>query len=216
MSAIKGQGSIIAVGSALSGSAINITAATKASPCVLTTSVMAFATNDIVVVTGIVGMTELNDRAFVVDTSASPSTKKATLQGVDSTAYTTYGSGGTAQKYTMSNVGTVKSIKGFDGQSSKIDSTHLLSRAKQFLLGLQDFGAVTIELLMDNTDTGQQYLRTAKSQQLIVPFSVTLSNGDTAAFLAGVEQFSFDGAEPDGVMAGSVSLIVSNEPAWFA
>lgn len=214
--AIKGQGSIIAVGSAVSGSAISISAATKASPCVLTTGVQAFATNDIVVVTGVVGMVELNNRAFVVDTSASPSTKKATLQGIDSTSYTTYVSGGTAQKYTMTNVGTVKSIKGFDGQSSEIDQTHLLSRAKEFQLGLQDFGNVSLEVLMDNTDTGQTYLRTAKSQQLVVPFSITLPNGDVAAFMAGVKQYTFDGAQPDGTMSGAVTLRVTNEPAWFA
>jgi len=214
--AIKGSGTVLAVGSAVSGSAIAITAATKASPCVLTTAVQAFSVNDIAVVTGVLGMTDINNRAFALDTTASPSTKKATLQGVDSTAYGTYVSGGTIQKYTMTTIGSVKTAKGFDGQSSEIDSTNLASKAKEFLLGLQDFGQVTMDLIVDNTDAGQTYLRIAKEQQLIIPFSITLSNGDITAFMAGVKQFSFDGVQPDGIVTGSVSLRVSNEPAWFA
>lgn len=213
---IKGSGAVLAVGSAVSGSAISISAATKASPCVLTTAVQAFSLNDIIVVTSVVGMTQLNNRAFAVDTTASPSTKKATLQGVDSTAYTTYVSGGTAQKYTMTTVGSVKTVKGFDGQSSELDSTNLASTAKEFLLGLQDFGSVTLDVNMDNTDAGQTYLRLAREQQLIVPFSITLSNGDIAAFMAGVKQYTFDGVTPEGIVTGAVSLRVSNEPAWFA
>jgi hypothetical protein len=213
MAAIKGQGGQLAVGSATSGSALTITAATAANPVVLTVTNTLVA-GDIAVVAALTsGPTNLNNRAFVI---ASPSGSAATLKGEDGSTNTAYSSsGGTLQKWTMLNVSQGTNIQGFDGQSSEIDTTNLQSQAKEFLLGLQDFGQVTIELLQ-SSDSGQARLRAIKAGQLIVPFSLTLSDGSVAAFMAGVKQFSFSGVQPDGAVKNNVTLRVTNAPAWFA
>lgn len=78
----------------------NITGITKANPAVLTYSgADTYANGDEVYVTGVVGMTEINDRWFKV---AGVNTGANTFQltdvdgaNVNSTAYTTYTSGGT-------------------------------------------------------------------------------------------------------------------------
>jgi hypothetical protein len=211
--ATKGQGGQLAVGSALSGSALVITAATAASPVVLTVT-NTFTAGDIAVVAALTsGPTNLNNRAFV----ASPvSGTTATLKGEDGSANAAYSaSGGTIQKWTMVNVAGGSRIAGFDGQAAEIDTTTLQSQAKEFLLGLQDFGQVTLDLLQI-TDTGAARLRAVKTLQLIVPFSLTLSDGTVAAFMAGVKQFTFSGVEPDAAVKNSVILRVTNAPAWFA
>ena len=71
----------------------NITGATQANPCQLTVVGHGRTTGDPVMIAGIVGMTQLNDKIFtltVVDADT------ITLDGVDSTGFTAYTSGGTA------------------------------------------------------------------------------------------------------------------------
>ncbi len=70
-----------------------ITGASKASPCVLTFASHNFNTGDRIYIASVVGMTELNGAWYTV-TRASSTT--ISLNGIDSSAYTTYTSGGTA------------------------------------------------------------------------------------------------------------------------
>jgi hypothetical protein len=79
---------------ALLASGVNITAATKANPCVITVgSAQNWLTGFEIAVTGVGGMTELNNRRFQVVRLTSTTFQ---LQGVNSTNYGTYTSGGTA------------------------------------------------------------------------------------------------------------------------
>jgi hypothetical protein len=213
MAAIKGQGGQLAVGSATSGSAVTVTAATAANPVVLTAT-NSYSNGDIIVATAFTsGPTNLNNRAFV---ASAVSGSAVTLKGEDGSTNTAYSSsGGSLQKWTMLNISQGTNIQGFDGQSSEIDTTNLQSQAKEFLLGLQDFGQVTLELFQ-SSDSGQARLRAIKAAQSIVPFSLTLSDGSIAAFMAGVKQYSFNGVQPDGAVKNSVILRVTNAPAWFS
>jgi len=210
--AVKGQGAILAAGLATSGSALNITGASQASPGVLTVT-NALSAGAVGVVAGISGMSQLNNRAFTL----SPVTgTTATLKGEDTTNDTAYVSGGTLQAYTMTQIANVTGIKGFDGQASEIDTTHLLSSAKEFQLGLQDFGNVTVDVLLINADAGQIGLRKLKASATAAPFTITLADGTVATFMAFVKEFSFDGVKPDGAVTGEITLRVTNAPAWFA
>lgn len=210
--AVKGQGATIAVGSAVSGGALAITALTAASPVVATVT-NTFVNGDLVVSAAIVGPQNLNNRAFIV---SAVSGTTATLKGEDGSANATYVSGGTLQKWTQTQIANVTGVKGFDGQGTEIDVTHLLSGAKEFQMGLQDFGSVTLDCLLINADTGQIYLRKIKASATAAPFAITLSDGTVAAFMAFVKGFSFDGVKPDGAVTGSITLRVTNQPAWFA
>lgn len=85
----------------LVSSTVNITAATKASPGVITSASHGFSNGDEVIINGVVGMTQLNNRNFVV---ANVTTNTFTLQdtfgvvNLDTTGYSNYVSGGTASK----------------------------------------------------------------------------------------------------------------------
>lgn len=70
-----------------------ITGVTQANPAVVTAAAHGYANGDRVLITGVVGMEELNNRHFVV---ANQTTDTFELTGVDSTGYDAYVSGGTS------------------------------------------------------------------------------------------------------------------------
>lgn len=75
----------------------SITGITSASPPVVTSAAHGFEDGDIVQLSGVVGMTEVNNRLFVVDDKAAGTLELQTLDGTDvvGLGYTAYGSGGT-------------------------------------------------------------------------------------------------------------------------
>lgn len=83
-------------GGILTEAAKNITGATQANPCVITSAAHGFANGDWVVITGMTGgMTQLNNRHFQV---ANQTTNTFQLSGVNSSAYDAFSSGGTVAK----------------------------------------------------------------------------------------------------------------------
>lgn len=76
-----------------SGSAVVISGATKANPVVITATSHGLANGDEVLISGVVGMTELNGQRVVV---ANKDTNTFECRGVDGTNYTTYSSAGSA------------------------------------------------------------------------------------------------------------------------
>ena len=80
-------------------STIAITGATKASPCVVSVT-NSYSVGDIVYITGVNGMTQLNGRYFKLSAVAGGSITLADLNGVaiDSSAYSTWTSGGTVAR----------------------------------------------------------------------------------------------------------------------
>lgn len=76
-------------------SAKTITAITQANPGVVTATAHGFVTGDKIKITGVVGMTQVNDLYFTITVIDANSFSI----GVDTTAYTAYSSGGTATKH---------------------------------------------------------------------------------------------------------------------
>ena len=72
-----------------------ISAITKANPAVVTATSHGYSDGDRVFISGVVGMTEVNNREFTV---AGKTTNTFQLSGVNSSAFTTYTSGGTSGK----------------------------------------------------------------------------------------------------------------------
>lgn len=210
----KTQGTAVAVGTATAATK-TITAITAAAPPQVTSAAHGYANGDVVYIDGVVGMTQVNKRAFVV---ANQATNTFELKGVDGTGYTTYTSGGTVAKKTMTAIGECRGVgPGFDGEATEIDVTHLLSTAKEFIFGLQDFGNVPLTLFLTSpNDTGQTRLRALKALASAEAFSVTLASGQIAVFMAFVKSFPFGEISPDNALAGSPTLRVTGEPAWFA
>jgi hypothetical protein len=95
------------------GSTATITGATEANPCVITAVAHGFSTGDTVRITGVSGMAELNNLQYTITVIGADS---FSLDGIDSSAFTTYSSGGSAEK--IEGV----SINGFQGAITVIDA----------------------------------------------------------------------------------------------
>lgn len=91
-------------------STVAITGATQANPVQITATAHGRSTGDVVQITGVVGMTQINDRLF---TATVIDANTLTLNGVDGSAFSPYTSGGTltyAQFYTLKESVDIASV----------------------------------------------------------------------------------------------------------
>ncbi len=82
----------------------NISGASKASPVVITSAGHGFANGDRVYITGVSGMTQINNKQFTV---ANATANSFALQGANGSYYNTYSYGGTVTKCLMSDCSVV-------------------------------------------------------------------------------------------------------------
>ena len=93
-------------GSPIIETGVAITAATKANPCVLTIPGHTYSVGEWIYVQDVGGMTQLNEKYFIVSAVAGNNVTIAGLNGtnINSTGYSTYTSGGTASRvYTLAS-----------------------------------------------------------------------------------------------------------------
>lgn len=209
--AIKTQGAAFYAESARAA-AKTITAITAATPPVVTSTAHGYSNGDIVFIDGVVGMVEVNGRVFQVANKADDTFELEGIVGLN--IYTAYASGGSAYKLTMTEVGEISAISGFDGSAPEINTTNLRSTAAEYLIGLQDFGSMNLTLNLDNTDTGQTLMRTIKAAATVKGFQITDSAGYITTFPALVQSFSISLQANDAVRA-AIAMKVAAEPAWF-
>lgn len=89
-----------------------ITGATQTNPVALTVTAHGYTTGQVVVVTGVGGMTQLNDKLYTLTVVDE---KTITLNGIDGTAYTAYTSGGSATTGTFYSLKTSADVATLTG-----------------------------------------------------------------------------------------------------
>lgn len=104
----------------------------------------------------------------------------------------------------------ITSFSGFDGQAAEIDVTHLKSTAKEFLMGLQDFGNFSLEVNYLPDDPGQQALRSAKATRVVQDFRLTFSDQSKVTFQAYVTSAPVSGGV-DAKVDGSFNLRITGD-----
>lgn len=92
---------------------VSISAVTKADPCVVTANTHGFSNGDKILVSGILGTEELNTNSYLVQSASTNTFELTDLSGtgIDSTAFTTYVSGGYVRKY----VSTISGLTHLEG-----------------------------------------------------------------------------------------------------
>jgi len=121
-----------------------ITSITATNPPVVGSTAHGLVDGAVVKLSGIVGPDELNDELFVV-IDALPNT--FALADVDASEYDAYVSGGIIETAELSNFCELTSYNRAPGQKPEDDTTSLCSTAKDYELGLRDFGTTSIEYL---------------------------------------------------------------------
>ena len=111
---------------------------------------------------------------------------------------------------TPTTVGEVISFAFKDAESTQIDATSLASTAKEFKIGLQDFGTLTLELIKLPDDAGQIVLLEAKAAQAVRDCVLTLPSGtnNVYSFTGLVTSFDFQGGV-DGILTGTCVIKIS-------
>ena len=115
-----------------------ITAITKANPAVVTAASHGFSNGDIVRVTGVYGMTEVNGKVYKVAGVATNTFQLNTRAGtsIDSTAFTTYQTGGEARE----RVTTISGLTHLEGQVVSV-----LSEGAPVATATVSSGAITVD-----------------------------------------------------------------------
>ncbi|MCP3721731.1 phage tail protein [Paraburkholderia sp. CNPSo 3272] len=204
--AISAQGSKLEV-SGGSGAAKNITGLALGFPTILKAIAHGMANGDIVSFAALTGNTTLNGVTAVVKNV----TADTFAVEVDTTGGTAYVNGGTATPAQWTSIANLKTFKGFDGQANEIDKTNLSSTAKEYMLGLQDFGHFTFDVDKDFADPGQLACSAAKRAGTLKNFRLTLPNGTTATWAAYVKNDPLDGGVDQLLATTGVSLRISGD-----
>jgi hypothetical protein len=114
----------------------------------------------------------------------------------------------------------VKSVSGIgSGKAAEIDVTTLASTAREFRMGLQDFGSVTLNHNWNLDDAGQIALYNAMdgqtAQQFIITLPATNPSVTKNVWTATVYVLSMEvSVEANGVAVGTTTLRVTGEPVW--
>lgn len=204
--AISAQGSKLSMGTG-AGGAITITAISKAFRGEIT-GTHALSKGDRVTFAGIVGMTELNGvTATVVDVTG---TTKFVID-VDTRAFTTWSSAGTATPATWTQIKGVKSFNPDGVSISKLVTTDLDSTAEESIPGLPSFGTLPFNINYVKADPGLVAARAAAVGGLVKSFKLELPNGvDTLTFDGYFTKFpTIPEGAVDGLALGNATIQIT-------
>ena len=117
-----------------------------------------------------------------------------------------------ATTYTQINCVTTVNME--DGEAADIDVTCLQSDAKEYLVGLQDSGSLSLDLNVVFGDAGYVILQDAKAAGTLIGFQIELpllgveTTGRTFTFEGYVKSLPFTGAV-DAAITGTASIRIS-------
>ncbi len=207
----KFQGSTIAVSigfDAISPS-VAITGISKANPAVVTASGHPFVDGDVVKLTGVVGMTEANDEIYIV-TKLSSST--FALVDTDSTGWTAYTSGGHADKAQMSNWCELTGYNRQGGTKTENDASSLCSTAKEYELGLPDFGTTQFDFHFAPQTAIQKAMAALDLSGDKMAVKLTLPKAGGSRTLLGFVTQTSETAAVNGLWTGTMTVRNTGRP----
>ena len=213
----KFQGSHISILTAFAADSPEpaITGITKADPPVVTSAGHGLSNGDVIYITGIVGMTDLNARAYIVDGVTTDTFK---LFDQDSTGYTAWSSGGTFTTGSWSEMCETKNWNRTGASKTQIDVTTVCSNAQEFESGLPGLGTLALTFnYAGDTSTAQIALKTWDDSSGTMAIKRELPNsGGTRVYLGTVQQMSDTGgvggvweASANIQLTGSVYTVVA-------
>lgn len=186
-----------------------ITAITKADPGAVTATGSNYTDGTVVKITDVVGMTEVNDKLFVVDDGAANTFE---LANTDTSGYGTYVSGGHVAVAALSAFCELTGVNQQDGAADQIEVTTICSTAKEFEQGLSDSGTIQLDYNFAPNETVQTAIRAAKISGDKIAFKVTLpGTGGSVIMIGTVQQSSFTGSVSDAVWKGSTTVRLSGD-----
>lgn len=171
---------------------ITITAISQANPAVVTATAHGLTDGDVVQLSEIVGMTELNGGTYVVNSTGANAFE---LVGVDSSGYTAYASAGVANEGVFSMWCELVDYNRQGGSSPEIPASTQCSTAQEFEIGLPDYGTTQIQYNFAPRTAIQLALKTAYDDATLTAVKISLpSAGGEMTQLGYIQQMSEQGA----------------------
>lgn len=205
--AISAQGSKLEI-SSTAGAAKTITGVQVGFPTILTSAAHGLGNGDVTTLAGLTGADAalLNGQTVVVKNK----TTNTIAVDIDTTGKTITAAG-TITPLSWTKVENLVSFNGFDGQASELDVTDLDSTAKEFMLGLQDWGTFSFDVNRDFNDAGQQAVDAAKRAGAQKAFKLTLPNGKTKTFNGYVKNSPLEGGVDQVLKTSGVTLRITGD-----
>lgn len=162
----------IAMQSAIAG-AKTLTAITKASPGVVSSTSHGYSNGDYVLLE-VLGMWQVNNRVFRVSSVAADA---FTLEGEDTTDYDAFTSG-TAKKITFgTSITTAKTVNNTGGEYELIDTTTIHDNQRTQVPGVLGASATTMSMIWDTSDAGLIAMNAAYKAGAPKAFKWTIGTG---------------------------------------
>lgn len=190
-----------------------ITGITNANPAVITVG-NTYSNGDLIVLRAIVGMPKMNDRVVRV---ISVSGTEFSAEGVDSTLFGTYVSGGTAEEVsTLLTFDNATSFNFPEPAPTRIDVTTIHDTVKKEIFALDEAAQITLNTVADPLGAVSVELRLASDAKTTRAFRVTLQTGQILIFNA----YTAGGRGVDGAVnalaVGNINLTLAAPEQWFA
>lgn len=112
-------------------------------------------------------------------------------------------------------IGGVVNFDGFDGEANEIDMTDLDSTAKEFTLGLIDYGSFSVDWRVDYANAGQDDIRAAALSGATKTLKVTFPDASTAQFACVIKNADRISGGVDGLVDGGFTAKITG-PVTFA
>lgn len=195
-------------------SAKTITAISKASEAVVTAT-HDYSAGDYILIESAGGMTQINNR--VVRVKSVSTTVSFVCEGLNSTDFTTYTSGGTAKKITFgASFDNITQMDIPDATPDEIDVTSIHDDERQIEFGHAAAQKGSFSCIADPLSTAVVEVQTADKAQERRAFLVTLASGYKClfnAYCSGGTGFS-GGVGAAGT--GQISLSLRTKAQWFS
>lgn len=183
-----------------------VTAISKANPAVVSCASHGYLAGDIVVLTDVEGMVEVNN---LVARVANPAAGTFELEGVDSTNFGDFTSGEVAEVTAFSTVSQATSIDYGQGSAEEIDMTTLLDSTRRTDLGTLSLPAATVNLFADVTSAVQTAIEAAAYAKTMLVFRATTKGGRKRLW-AGIPSTIGESVAVNSPITGSFTINVKS------
>ena len=209
--AIRGINTQVEVQSTL-GSALTVSAVTKANPAVATSTSHGLSNGDVVIF-DTEGMVQIDGIAVRV---ANVTTDTFELEGVDSTAFGTFTSGTATEVTAWNTFASLQSIDLPNQEATRIDITTIHDTQRQETLGLPGSVTGTMSGLFSPSETAIVNIRNATRDTEPRAFRVTFETDQVGVFNADVSAGQGFSMSQNGVATSSYSLTIKKFISYYA
>lgn len=195
------------------GSALTVSAVTKANPGVASSTAHGLSNGDVVVFTVSAGMVELDGQAVRV---ANVTADTFELEGLNTSSYSTFTAGTAKEVTAFQTLSSAQNISMPNPAPTKIDTTTLIDTVKQYTYGLPEAPDGNITGLFNPGGTAEGLIITATNANTALAFRVTFAGGQKTVFAANVSGGEGFDLQPNAAATSTIAFTPKKRVIHYA